>query len=245
RRLTAVLAQNDIERERFIALGADPTSCVAAGNLKYAAAPIVVGDSSLRGELGLSAGESVVVFGSIHRDEVRGVFAAIDRLPIDDLRIIIAPRHEAAIAAIGRECRRRAWQWHRRTAGSLPANWRILLLDRMGELSRAYAIASVGVVGGGFERHGGHNPLEPIMAGTPVIFGRHFQHFVREVGALTAATPEAQVRAATELAERLTRWLADASERRRVLALQRQALPDGAAIAKRYVAALSPWLDGC
>jgi hypothetical protein len=44
------------------------------------------------------------------------------------------------------------------------------------------------------------------------------------------------------LAQRLTQWLADPSHRRAIGARQRAAVADGEAIAKRYVAVLSPWL---
>jgi 3-deoxy-D-manno-octulosonic-acid transferase len=113
----------------------------------------------------------------------------------------------------------------------------------MGELVSAYAVASVAIVGGGFGTHGGHNPLEPVMAGTPVILGRHFDHFHREVADLVAAVPEARVSNAAELGQRLVDWLADEARRAGVLALQRRMLPDGAAIGRRYVSALAPWFD--
>ena len=246
RRVTAVLAQNETERDRLVTLGADPKRCTVAGNLKYVAtgAPCT-SDASWRHELGLRSDEPVVVFGSIHSDEVGAIFAALERLPMATLRAVIAPRHGSTVAAIVREARRRSWRVHQRTAGVPAPDWQILVLDRMGELAAAYAMASVGVVGGGFGKHGGHNPLEPVMVGVPVMFGEHFDHFEHEALALSAATPEARVAGPMQLGQRLAEWLSAAADRQRIVELQRRCLPDGAAIARRYVAALSPWLGGC
>ena len=83
------------------------------------------------------------------------------------------------------------------------------------------------------------------MVGAPVILGEHFDHFEEEALALRAVAPEARVASALQLGRRLHEWLSDAAQRQRIVNLQRQCLPDGAAIAGRYVAALSPWLGGC
>jgi 3-deoxy-D-manno-octulosonic-acid transferase len=246
RRITAVLAQNETERDRLVALGADPDRCTVAGNLKYVGTGATCTSGvAWRHELGLRSDEQVVVFGSIHADEVGTIFAALEQLPMRTLRAIIAPRHGAAVAAVVREARRRSWRVHLRTAGAPPPDWQILVLDRMGELATAYAMASVAVVGGGFGKHGGHSPLEPAMVGAPVILGEHFDHFEPEALALSAVAPEARVASALQLGRRLHEWLSDAAQRQRIVDLQRQCLPDGAAIARRYVAALSPWLGEC
>ena len=246
RRVTAVLAQNETERDRLVALGADPDRCSVVGNLKYVRIGVTrTSASAWRHELGLRKDEQVVVFGSIHADEVGTIFAALERLSMGRLRSIIALRHGAAVAAVMREARRRSWEVHLRTAGPPPPGWQILVLDRMGELAAAYAMASVAVVGGGFGKHGGHNPLEPVMVGAPVIFGEHFDHFENEALALSALTPEARVAGGPQLGRRLAEWLSDAAQRQRVAERQRCCLPDGSAIARRYVAALSPWLGGC
>ncbi|MBI4517916.1 MAG: hypothetical protein HY699_19090 [Deltaproteobacteria bacterium] len=249
-RLTGVLAQDDTERERFVALGMPPECCTVAGNLKYLAAtgasrshgPLPA-TAAWRRELHLVEGERVVVCGSIHTDELRAVFAALDQLPLDALRVIIAPRHLTATVMITRLAQRRGWRLHRRSAGSVPPGWQLLVLDRVGELAEAYAVASLAVVGGGFGAHGGHNPFEPLLAGAPVIFGPHFDHFAGEARALAAVEPTAQVDGPLQLGQRLLQWWSDPRRCARVLARQRSALPDGAAIARRYVNALSPWLE--
>jgi 3-deoxy-D-manno-octulosonic-acid transferase len=56
----------------------------------------------------------------------------------------------------------------------------VLVLDTLGELSALYATASVAFVGGTLVPIGGHNLVEPVHAGCPVLFGPHFEN-VRKV----------------------------------------------------------------
>jgi 3-deoxy-D-manno-octulosonic-acid transferase len=240
-RLSAILAQNDRERERFIALGAVPDTCVVAGNLKHVvAAPAA--DSPLRGDLGLGADERVVVWGSLHADELDFLPPALAPLAAAGTRLIVAPRHARSAAAVMRTAERHGWTAWCRSAGAPPGGWRLLVLDTVGELRHAYAMAEIAVIGGGFGRHGGHNLLEPLAAGVPVMFGPHTQHFADDARAVSAAAPDACVTTPDALASRLREWLADPPRRRAVGARQRAALADGAAIANRYVTVLSPWL---
>jgi 3-deoxy-D-manno-octulosonic-acid transferase len=53
----------------------------------------------------------------------------------------------------------------------------VLLVDTMGELSSLYAFAHVAFVGGSLVRRGGHNPIEPLFFGKPVLFGPNMQNF--------------------------------------------------------------------
>ncbi|HZI05686.1 MAG TPA: 3-deoxy-D-manno-octulosonic acid transferase, partial [Archangium sp.] len=53
----------------------------------------------------------------------------------------------------------------------------VVVLDTMGELSRAYALATLVFVGGSFTRRGGQNILEPAGQGKPVLFGPHMDNF--------------------------------------------------------------------
>jgi 3-deoxy-D-manno-octulosonic-acid transferase len=99
------------------------------------------------------------------------------------------------------------------------------------------------VVGGGFRNHGGHNPLEPVIAGTPAIFGRHFRHFEPEAAALTSTEPNSRVTDPNRLGELVVQWMSDETRRAEALMNQRRALPDASAIEKRYLQTLAPWLE--
>jgi 3-deoxy-D-manno-octulosonic-acid transferase len=245
RRLTTVLAQSECERGRFVALGVPAARCVVAGNLKHLAPVPSAGDvAAFRHAVGLAAGEPVWVAGNLHGDGAALLLATCERLPAALQRVIVAPRHAAALPAIEAAARRRGWAVARRGAGARQP-WRILLLDSMGELRAAYANASVAVVGGSFAAHGGHDLVEPLRCGAPVLFGPHTAHVEPEAGALRAALPTAALDTPAALADRIAAWAGDAEVRRSVLARQRAALPDPGAVGAGYVAALAPWMQAC
>lgn len=236
-RLAAVLAQSDLERERFVALGVSPARCVAAGNLKHVR--VVRGDAAaFRRAVGAADGEPLCVFGSLHADEVAFVAAAVERA---GARVVLAPRHPGAGAAIVRLAARRGWRLARRSQPG-QTSWRVLLLDSMGELAAAYAAAAVAVVGGSFAAHGGHDLIEPLRAGAAVLFGPHTGH-VAEAAALAALEPTVQVATPDALAHRVAGLVADPAGRRVLHERQRAALPDADAIATRYRRALMPMLS--
>jgi 3-deoxy-D-manno-octulosonic-acid transferase len=55
---------------------------------------------------------------------------------------------------------------------------RILVIDNIGMLSNLYACGTIAFIGGGFQKGGIHNILEPAVFGLPVIFGPVYKKFV-------------------------------------------------------------------
>jgi 3-deoxy-D-manno-octulosonic-acid transferase len=62
----------------------------------------------------------------------------------------------------------------------------VLLLDTIGELASAYALANVAFVGGSLVPRGGHNILEPAQFAKPILVGPHTENFRDIVRAFTA-----------------------------------------------------------
>jgi len=237
RRVACVAAQDATQRDRFVRLGARPEVTHAVGNLKY----LDAGASAA--PLELEGGGPVVVVGSPRGDEIDLIFAALAAVaPFTAARVVVAPRQVADIARVEAAAARRGWPCARRSAAAR-LDWRVLVLDSMGELAAAYAAAAVAIVGGGFADHGGHNPFEALRAGAPVLFGPHAANFAAETAALRRALPEACVASAAALAQRLREWLGDAARRDGALAAQRAVLPDGRALAAAYERLLGPWFD--
>ena len=53
----------------------------------------------------------------------------------------------------------------------------VLVIDRIGLLSKIYAYADIAYVGGGMGNAGLHNILEPATFGVPVVIGKNFEKF--------------------------------------------------------------------
>jgi 3-deoxy-D-manno-octulosonic-acid transferase len=241
RRLTRIIAQDETECRRFLDIGAPAYLCVSGGNLKYLKATSFATRRELAAEIGVQHDQLILVVGSLHRDEAGELLSSLRHVKIPDLRIVIAPRHLSSVDFIMAEARKLGWKTGRRS--ELSPEWEILIVDSIGELKDLYSIATCAVVGGGFGKHGGHNPFEPVIAGAPVAFGRHFENFQAEARALCAATSQACVENMSHLENLLTAWLEDESRRKGAYALQRAAIPDGNAIADRYLEVLAPWLS--
>lgn len=181
-RLDGVAARSRLDADRFAALGVAPERICVLGDLKLDPA---AGRAHLATDL-VRATSSLPIFvaGSTHAPEeqsVLEVLAACERVG-HELALVIAPRHlervdevEQVIRASGRRLYLRS-----QLSGQPLANGDVLLLDSTGELAALYAAASIAFVGGTLAAEvGGHNLLEPLFEGCPVVFGPNTRN-VRE-----------------------------------------------------------------
>lgn len=70
-------------------------------------------------------------------------------------------------------------------------NKRVLVINNIGMLSRLFAYGDIAFIGGGFQKGGIHNILEPAVFGLPVIFGPVYEKFVeaKELASLQYVFP--------------------------------------------------------
>ncbi|MCG8014094.1 MAG: glycosyltransferase, partial [Candidatus Thiodiazotropha weberae] len=71
-------------------------------------------------------------------------------------------------------------------------------------------------IGGSLVPHGGHNILEAAAQGVAVVFGPHMFNFNEIKELFTQQQAAVEVASAEALAEQITQWLSDASERSRI-----------------------------
>jgi len=174
------------EAERALLLGAPPERVHVTGNTKFDALAVSVPaaeDASLRRALALGS-ERLWVCGSTHEGEESGLLRTFSILQKEygDLRLLIAPRYiERAqrVLALARSMGLRA-RLRSYAGGAEP----VIILDTIGELVRAYQLATVVFVGGSFGRRGGQNILEPAACGKPVLFGPRMENFQDSVQVL-------------------------------------------------------------
>ncbi|HYY51217.1 MAG TPA: glycosyltransferase N-terminal domain-containing protein [Myxococcales bacterium] len=198
------------EAERALQLGAPKERVHVTGNTKFDALAVSVPeeeDASLRQALALGP-ERLWVCGSTHEGEESGllrVFAVLQK-EHPDLRLLIAPRYiERAQRVLGlaRSLGLRA-RLRSEPGGPEP----VIVLDTIGELVRAYQLATVVFVGGSFGRRGGQNILEPAACGKPVLFGPRMENFQDSVqvlvgrGGLQVKDPVALLRLLRDLLAR-------------------------------------------
>lgn len=205
-----LLMQTEQDKERILALGAP--SAEVLGNTKYqeAADALSADPAHWRQELGLAETDLVIFVGSTRgeEDETPVLEGLKGRPP--GCRIIWAPRHLERAEELAKRIEAHLGKPSFRSKGE---KGEITILDTYGELSQAYCVADVVIIGGGFANLGGQNLIQPLAHGKPVIHGPHMQNFrhAAEEAAQAGATLIAS--SGSELAGHLNRLMADKSLR--------------------------------
>ncbi len=210
------LMQGEPHAERIRAMGAPADRVAVTGNLKFdAVEPARLPERVVRLLQGGTSATSrpLWIAGSTVEGEEELVLTAFHRVRerVPQARLLVAPRHPERFAqvpllveAAGFRCLRRS--------GLDPAAWQdgeVMLLDTLGELSQLYALASVVFVGGSLVPSGGHNILEPAVAGKPVIVGPHMENFQEIADQFRLEQAMVQVGSADELGEEVASLLLD------------------------------------
>ena len=135
--------------------------------------------------MGPRSGRRLWVCGSTHEGEEGMLLAAYRSLLArhPDVDLLIAPRYIERAGRVAELAQQAGFDvaYRSQGAGSFGA---VMILDRIGELMSAYALADVVFVGGSFIPRGGQNILEPAACGKPVLFGPYMENFVDEVALL-------------------------------------------------------------
>ena len=212
-----IYPQSAGEAQRFQAIGVLPERLRHTGNLKFDVAAAVPGQealAALREELFVSPGAPTLIAGSTHRGEeelVRSCFLRL-RSRFPTLRLIVVPRRPdrgMEVLQLFRQNDNDA-----ALASHLHQSTPVLVVDRMGYLSRLYALADVAVIGGSFVPQGGQNPIEPAAWGKPVLFGPDMHDFPDVAAWLIKAGGAIQVANEDKLYDACQRLLSDPQEAR-------------------------------
>lgn len=200
RKYDRILAREETDRQRFVAIGARQESVEVSGNVKFDfeadAAPLEIAPRLEQ----LMGGRSVLVLGSTMEGEDEALLPEIERLLAEHYAfVIIAPRKPERFELVAALLATSPLRFVRRSELRDTGEADVLLLDTLGELARIYRYAKVAFVGGTLVPTGGHNPIEPAAAGVPVCFGPSMSNF-REIAQVFLKNEAAmEVRNASEV----------------------------------------------
>jgi 3-deoxy-D-manno-octulosonic-acid transferase len=197
-------SQEDADRLRD--LGVRPERIKASGSLKAMAPPDLLTPAAIPTALRPDANSPVWIAGCTRPGEEEIILDAFTLLrdEFPSLSLWLAPRHLDRFEKVADLIARRGLQavrWtgidtgHERVAPSS-----VVLVDQMGSLASLYVHATVAFIGGSLRPFGGHNPLEPALAGAPVIFGPHMEDQRDAAELLVALDAATQVTDAISLA---------------------------------------------
>lgn len=174
--LAVAAVQDEDYAARFRAMGTPAERVRVTGSMKWDSASFSADGAKvdeLARTLGIDRSRPLVVAGSTAEARETSEEALLDRATPPGVQLVCAPRKperfDDAYAALGgpARCVRRS-NPRAYTGSARPERF---LLDTIGELRSAYALADVTVVGRSFGELFGSDPVEPAALGRPVVMG--------------------------------------------------------------------------
>jgi 3-deoxy-D-manno-octulosonic-acid transferase len=220
RNISVIAPHGETDGERFQTLGARPSQVEVTGSIKF--------DVHLPGSLRERADvmrrdwgceRPVWLAASTHEgeDELLLQAHATVRQQIGDALLVLVPRHPERFDRVAQLVEEAGFPLVRRSEQRpCEAQTAVFLGDSMGELILFMGASDLAFIGGSLVPHGGHNILEAAAQGVAVVFGPHMFNFSEISELFLAEGAAVQVDSVGALAEQVTGWLSDASERSRI-----------------------------
>lgn len=202
---TGLFTQSIEDRDKLIAIGANPQTTEFMGNLKFDIKKLDVSIDIGKGE------NKLIIAGSTHKGEDEIVLEAFKNVKqkVRNPKLLLASRHLERIPDIVELVKSTGLSYGFRSKGDTFAEKDIILLDTMGELGKMYAICDFAFIGGSFNNTGGHNPLEAAVYNKPVITGPCIHNFKDIYGILTHTNAGKLVKTPQELESHMLKLLTD------------------------------------
>ncbi len=184
-----VMAQDDAVAAALVRLGARDDGRL---NLKLAGAAPPFDADALAQARAQAAGAPLLLAASTHPGEDEVVLDAFARLARPDALLVIAPRHPDRGRAVEELARARGLDAALRSVGCGLRRGEVHVADTLGELGLWFELARGGstFVGGSLAPGvGGHNPVEPVRAGAPLVRGPHVENWTDVHARLGDAAP--------------------------------------------------------
>ena len=218
RRLSRVAAQDQAYADRFEAMGVARNRIAVTGTMKWDTAEIadhVDGAEELAQEMGINRSMPLIVAGSTALGEETLISAACP----EGVQLLCAPRKP---------------EWFDQTSRALPGSVRRsekragsgsgrFVLDTIGELRKAYALADLVVLGRTFGNLHGSDMMEPAGLGKVVIVGPRVDDFQSTADALIKSGGLVQI-SAENLRATIAELLADPKRREQIASAARDVI---------------------
>jgi len=175
-----ILCQSKDNLNNFIKLGADTKRCQVSGNLKFdISINATIQEKQTKLENLLPMNRSLWVMASTHPgdDEIALKAFKLIKEIFPHLLLVLVPRHPERFSSVAKLCANQGYSLVKRSDNQQVVQQDIWLLDTLGELMAAYALADIVTMGGSFSDIGGHNPLEPALFKKPIIVGNDMSNF--------------------------------------------------------------------
>ena len=233
KKIDAVLCISDIYCERFASLGVKKENMRRTGNMKFDMdASIIAGDINEKTQIlekfierktNNSEPAKIIAAGSTHKGEEEVIADSVIKLnKLNDknkIFLFVAPRHPERFDEVYKllnnylpeiELYKLSSIYSSKDNNSCGLSENkviVVLVDIIGQLLTVYGICGAAFVGGSIVSAGGHNLLEPLVFGKPVIFGRYVQNFSEAAEEIIKNSAGRQAGSPLELYEALADYL--------------------------------------
>jgi 3-deoxy-D-manno-octulosonic-acid transferase len=224
-RISHVIAQSEIDADRFRRLGARPVT--VCGNLKVDSHGLPCDENALAQLREQIGGRPAWVAASTHPGEEAAVMRVHQKLRgrYPDLLTIMVPRHPDRGDEVALMLAKAGLKVVRRSAGSpIEPETAVFLGDTIGEMGLYLRLAEIAFMGRSLAASGGQNPLEPAMTGAAILSGRQVHNFRDAYRRFVEAGAVRIVRDEKMLAENLAFLIDNRPERRKMIKAAEQAL---------------------
>lgn len=172
RKYTKILTQSKLDNERLVSIGANPETTINIGNIKFDL-------TSGKTPPALETNGRIIIAGSTHSTEDEVILSVYSKIKKEfgDVKLLIAPRHPERNEFVYGLIQKTGYSAGRKSNSDNFLDKDIILLDTMGELSGLYSVCYFSIIGGSFNKTGGHNPLECVIYNKPVISGSNVKNF--------------------------------------------------------------------
>ncbi|MDK9737757.1 lipid IV(A) 3-deoxy-D-manno-octulosonic acid transferase [Vibrio sp. D404a] len=224
-KITKILCQTESDATRFKNLGVAKEKITVTGSIKFdieISNEVKVEGKALREKLGIT--RPVWIAASTHKGEDEQVLEAHKQVleSHPDALLALVPRHPERFDNVFELCEKLGFETARRTTqdSKLDTSTQVYLADTMGELLVIIAAADLCFVGGSLvgDRVGGHNVLEPVSLGVPVINGDSYFNFSYIVETLLSKNAIQIVSSSQELRDAINELLSNKELRPRLKA---------------------------
>ena len=211
--ITRIAAQYDSDRINFLKLGISSDKLKMVGSIKFdinLTEQIIADQKSFRDDW--VGNRPTWVAASIHPDEFEWILKAHRRLlkQFPDLLLIAVARHPEQFETLKQDCQLHQLKFVSRSLNIPPTeNEQVVVADTMGEMLLYCGAANLAYVGGSLIPRGGHNPIEPVSCGTPVIMGPSVYNFSEVCQILANQGVLITLDSEENLADSIAGWLGD------------------------------------
>jgi 3-deoxy-D-manno-octulosonic-acid transferase len=238
-----VIAQSEIDAERFRHLGARPVTI--SGNLKVDTAGLPVDPAELSRIRGQIGSRPVWVAASTHPGEEEIALQVHQQMlgKVQNLLTIIVPRHPERGGDVAQLASRYGFNVSMRGINDriLPQT-DVFVGDTIGEMGLYLRLGQVAFMGRSLSATGGQNPLEPAMIGTPILSGKAVHNFRDAYSNLLSAGAARLVRDTDMLAANVEYLLRNPDERTKMIEAARRVVEDMRGALDRTVEVLDAYI---